>query len=313
MNDYRFNPFENVSTAVTITGETHVIPSVSPYTVRLREVPLKETPSSISLTIGGVAANEVSAPPSAGEFWPDYSTGADGEDGWNTGTILFNGADAGKTVVVSYVGTGTLVDTRTSHGQAIFKGSGVWICPEGIIKVFISMCGGGGGGGGASTSNSNGSSGGNGGITSFGSLLSASGGGGGGGASIVSAGAGGSAGGTGGTRGGTGFVGGNRALSGCGGSCILGAGGSPVSGVSGTGAGLPGAGFGAGGSGGARTNAENDICAAGGGGGAHSYLKQPVTVIPTTEYIITIGAGGDGGSSNYSGGNGAPGICIIEW
>lgn len=310
MNDYRYNPFENVSTAVTITGETHVIPSVSPYTVRLNEVPLKETPSSISLTIAGSAGAEVSAAPAAGEFWPDYSTGADGDDGWNTGTILFNAADAGKTVVVSYVGTGTLVDARTSHGQAIFKESGVWICPEGIIKVFISMCGGGGGGGSASSSAGVGAAGRAGGNSSFGSLLRTNGGGGGGSASRSGVGEAGSAGGTGGTSGGKGYVEQSSVISGCGGSCILGAGGSPVSS---TAAGLPGAGFGAGGSGGAHTDAETDHSAAGGGGGAHSYLKQPVTVIPTTEYIITVGAGGAGGGYNYNGGNGAPGICIIEW
>ncbi len=300
MNDYRFNPFENVSTAVTITGETHVIPSVSPYTIRLDEVPLKETPSSISLTIAGRAGAEVSAAPAAGEFWPDYSTGADGDDGWNTGTILFNAADAGKTVVVSYVGTGTLVDTRTTHGQAVFTSSGVWICPEGVTRVFVSMCGGGGGGGGAS-SVGGGAAGSAGGNSSFGSLLTTNGGGGGG--ASVNAEAAGSAGGTGGTSGGNGY---NSVISGCGGSCILGAGGSPVSS---TDNGLPGAGFGAGGSGGAYTNK----AAGGGGGGAHSYLKQPVTVIPTTEYIITIGAGGAGGVQNYNGGNGTPGICIIEW
>ena len=109
LHDYRYDPFNDTSEAIAITGETHVIPSNSPYTIRLNEVPMKDTPSSISLTIGGVAANEVSAPPSAGEFWPDYSTKADNDDSWNTGTILFNAADAGKTVVVSYLGTGTLV------------------------------------------------------------------------------------------------------------------------------------------------------------------------------------------------------------
>ncbi|WP_446788195.1 glycine-rich domain-containing protein, partial [Macellibacteroides fermentans] len=50
-----------------------------------------------------------------------------------------------------------------------------------------------------------------------------------------------------------------------------------------------------------------------GGGGAKAYLKQTLTVAPGSEYTITIGAGGTGGSSSYSGGNGAPGICIIEW
>ena len=260
---------------------------MSPYTIRLNEVPMKDTPSSISLTIAGSAGAEVSAAPAAGEFWPDYSTKADNDDSWNTGTILFNAADAGKTVVVSYVGTGTLVDTRTSHGQAIFKASGVWICPEGIIKVFISMCGGGGGGGGVSSVGvgAGGSAGGN---SSFGSLLTTNGGGG-GGTGILSVGRGGSSGGTGGTSGDEGVS--SVPISGRGGSCLLGIGGPPR--IE-TGAGYPGCGFGAGGSGGAYV-ASGSSWASGGGGGAHSYLKQPVTVIPTTEYIITIGAGGTGG------------------
>ena len=302
MNDYRYNPFENVSTAVTITGETHVIPSVSPYTIRLDEVPMKETPSSISLTIAGSAGAEVSAAPAAGEFWPDYSTGADGDDGWNTGTILFNAADAGKTVVISYVGTGTLVDTRASHGQAIFKESGVWICPEGIIKVFISMCGGGGGGGGIHLRNGNA-----GGSSSFGALLLTNGGGGGTGLGVSK---GGSSGGTGGTSGDAGVsVETTLPISGRGGSCLLGIGGPPR--IE-TGAGYPGCGFGAGGSGGAYASGSVSG-ASGGGGGAHSYLRQEVAVAPGTEYTITIGAGGVGGHDTNDGGTGAPGICIIEW
>lgn len=310
MNDYRYNPFENVSTAVTITGEKHVIPSVSPYTVRLDEVPMKETPSSISLTIAGSAGAEVSAAPAAGEFWPDYSTGADGDDGWNTGTILFNGADAGKTVVVSYVGTGTIVDTRTSHGQAIFKESGVWICPEGITKVFISMCGGGGGGGATTSGGGVGTNGNAGGRSSFGALLLTNGGGGGAGTRSSGEGAGGSSGGTGGTSGDAGVnVGTALPISGRGGSCLLGIGGPPR--IQ-TGAGYPGCGFGAGGSGGAYV-ASAACGASGGGGGAHSYLRQEVAVAPGTEYTITIGAGGVGGDSSFDGGNGAPGICIIEW
>lgn len=130
---------------VNISGETHTIPSVSPYTIRLAEVPLKETPSSISLTISGVAAEEVSSAPAKGQFWADYSTGADGDDDWNTGTILFNAADAGKIVVVAYKGTGGLVDS--SHRTLVFLSSGTITAPAWATHAFISGCGGGGGGG----------------------------------------------------------------------------------------------------------------------------------------------------------------------
>lgn len=149
--DYRLDPFQDVLNPVTITGETHIIPSVSPFTIRLGEVPLKETPSSISLTIGGVLAEEVSSAPAAGQFWPDYSTGADGDDNWNTGTILFNASDAGKTVVVTYKGTGVLVDSR--HQTFVFLQSGSVTAPGWATHAIVSGCGGGGGGGGVNTSN----------------------------------------------------------------------------------------------------------------------------------------------------------------
>lgn len=302
MNDYRYNPFENVSTAVTITGEKHVIPSVSPYTVRLNEVPLKETPSSISLTIGGVTANEVSAPPSAGEFWPDYSTKADNDDSWNTGTILFNAADAGKEVVVSYKGTGRLVAIAAILPPKTFSTSGVWICPDGVREILVTICGGGGGGGGThypDTSNTgSGGSGGRGGTSSFSNVLSALGGWGGGGCKYEVNGSYGAAGGVGGTAANATTAGGTELGSG---RLVVAVGG----------VGLPGVNPGTGGTGG--TNGT----VAGSGGGAETHVRKIISVNPGTQYVITIGGGGVGGlgvsNGHYDGGPGAPGICIIEY
>lgn len=111
MNDYRFNPWLNVIEPFNILDEVHVIPTNSPFTIRLREVPIKESPSSLSIKFNdNTALTEVAANPAAGEFWPDYSTP---DEGWNTGTILFNAADAGKTVKVNYNGLGTLVDNKS--------------------------------------------------------------------------------------------------------------------------------------------------------------------------------------------------------
>lgn len=144
--NYRHDPFQDVLNPVTIKGETQTIPSVSPFTIRLDEVPLKETPSSISLTIGGVAAEEVSSAPAPGQFWPDYSTGADNDENWNTGTILFNAADAGKTVVVTYKGTGCVVwgeiDTLIITSSCTIR------APLWATAAVLSGCAGGGGGGG---------------------------------------------------------------------------------------------------------------------------------------------------------------------
>ena len=174
-SDYRHDPFTDASTAITITGEVQMIPAGSPYTVRLNEVPLKETPSSIvmrirdvltaaiatagattctvmngawfaindvitidteqmlvtnvsgstltitrgyngttaathsaNIAVYGPAWSEVAATPAARQYWPDYGTGADSDDNWNTGTVIFNSADAGKILDIAYKGTGTL-------------------------------------------------------------------------------------------------------------------------------------------------------------------------------------------------------------
>lgn len=114
ISDYRLDPFTGQINIREITGEEHTIPSNSPYTIRLDEVPYKSDPSTIRVTFkdSGAQLTEVAAQPAAGQYWPDYLTTAHGIEGWNTGTLLFNAADAGKTVLVSYQGMGTLVDTR---------------------------------------------------------------------------------------------------------------------------------------------------------------------------------------------------------
>lgn len=145
-SDYRYKPFDDVLEPVAISGETHIIPINSPYTIRLHEIPVKDDPSSLSLTIDGVSASEVAANPAQGEFWPDYSTGADGDENWNTGLIQFNAADAGKTVVANYNGMGSLVSAEY-HGRQLFTSSGTFTVPKGVRQVFVSGCGGGGAGG----------------------------------------------------------------------------------------------------------------------------------------------------------------------
>ncbi|MHC1714949.1 MAG: glycine-rich domain-containing protein [Acidaminococcaceae bacterium] len=144
-SDYRYDPFNNIAEPIAITGETHIIPSNSPYTIRLAEVPVKESPSTVSLTIAGVAGTEVAAEPAAGEFRCDYTTNADSDENWNTGLIQFNAADAGKTVVVNYNGMGSLASVDF-HRSQLFKTSGTFNVPKGITKVYLSGCGAGAGG-----------------------------------------------------------------------------------------------------------------------------------------------------------------------
>lgn len=123
-SNIRINPFigdGGTATYINLT-ETHIIPSVSPYVIRLNEVPEKQDPSNIRAvwvdsSTGAVTASaltEVAATPAAGEFRPDYATKADGNDNWNTGLIEFSAVDAGKIVQISYTGMGTLAAVQSN-------------------------------------------------------------------------------------------------------------------------------------------------------------------------------------------------------
>ena len=113
IKDYRLDPFLNVINIKKITGEYHQVPNQSPYTIRLNEVPQKTDPTSLNICFADAAVlTEVAAQSAQGQYWPDYNTTAHGVADWNTGTILFNAADAGKIIYASYNGIGTLVDDR---------------------------------------------------------------------------------------------------------------------------------------------------------------------------------------------------------
>ena len=113
IHDYRYDPFNNTFTIKPIYNEKHTIPKNSPFTVRLVEVPQKTEPTTLIVKFAdGTALTEVAAYPSQGQFWPDYRTTEHGVQDWNTGTILFNSADGGKEITVSYNGMGTLTDDR---------------------------------------------------------------------------------------------------------------------------------------------------------------------------------------------------------
>lgn len=122
--DYRLDPWNNVLDIHNISGERHTIPTTSPFTVRLLEVPQKTEPTSLNVVCNGVAMTEVAATPEQGQFFPDYRANVTGDPNWNRGELLFNAADAGKTITVSYRGMGTLVDSRLPNMlQMSFSGS----------------------------------------------------------------------------------------------------------------------------------------------------------------------------------------------
>ncbi|AEQ22450.1 hypothetical protein Acin_1225 [Acidaminococcus intestini RyC-MR95] len=107
-----------------ISGERHQIPTTSPFTVRLLEVPQKTEPTSLSVTCNGTAMTEVAATPEQGQFFPDYRANVTGDPNWNRGELLFNAADAGKWITVNYRGMGTLIDSRLPDQlQMPFTGS----------------------------------------------------------------------------------------------------------------------------------------------------------------------------------------------
>lgn len=374
--DFRYDPFLDTSQEVEITNEEHVIEASSPYTVRLDEVPLKKTPSSITLRlkaalgeeldasetgvdlaseaqaawftsgdvitidseqmlVGSVAGatltvtrahnsttaathtsgtavygepfEEVSAAPTAGQYWPDYTTGANSDENWNTGLLKFNSDDAGKTIAVSYQGMGSL-----AGGNALglrcqkFEASGTYVVPPRVYTVYITEAGGGAGGGRGASSNGGGGAqaylkepvsvtpgdsisvtvgaggagkassdgdGADGGDSSFGALLVAAGGNGDG-----------TAGGTGGMAGAANGVSNVKyntedyvcfSRAGDGGGCILGPGGAGSSSI-------------------------------GKGTGGLSY--PTVTGTPGGLY-----GGGGGGSIGGTGADGANGVVIVEW
>lgn len=123
-NDYRHNPFTDTSTAVQVT-ELHKIPSLSPYTIKLNEVPVKANPSTVRVRhvssvdsgslIYGIDFAEVAATPAVNQFFPDYNTAADGDPNWNTGAFLFLSQNAGGLVEITYQARGTLASVRANR------------------------------------------------------------------------------------------------------------------------------------------------------------------------------------------------------
>jgi hypothetical protein len=102
--------------------ERHLIPNISPYTIQLNEVPVKNSPTTtivrvIDIINGSVHYqgdyDEVAATPVEGQFFPDYNTSAY-DSTWNTGTIQFSANDAGKGVEVTYSAKGTLTGVASA-------------------------------------------------------------------------------------------------------------------------------------------------------------------------------------------------------
>lgn len=133
-SNIRINPFTGTGGATNYIEltEKHIIPAVSPYVIRLNEVPEKQDPSNMKMVYvnesTGAATSttltEVAATPGKGEFRPDYSTNALDDKTWNTGLIEFSASDAGKIVQVTYTGTGTLAGVNSNHWPSWYTDRG---------------------------------------------------------------------------------------------------------------------------------------------------------------------------------------------
>nr|DAQ56363.1 MAG TPA: hypothetical protein [Caudoviricetes sp.] len=133
-SNIRVNPFTGTGGATNYVEltEKHIIPAVSPYVIRLSEVPEKQDPSNMKMVYvdsatGAATENtltEVAATPGQGEFRPDYSTNALEDKTWNTGLIEFSASDAGKIVQVTYTGTGTLASVTSNHWPSWYTDRG---------------------------------------------------------------------------------------------------------------------------------------------------------------------------------------------
>lgn len=133
-SNIRINPFTGTGGATNYVEltEKHIIPAVSPYVIRLNEVPEKQDPSNMKMVYvnesTGAATSttltEVAATPGKGEFRPDYSTNALEDKTWNTGLIEFSASDAGKIVQVTYTGTGTLAGVNSNHWPSWYTDRG---------------------------------------------------------------------------------------------------------------------------------------------------------------------------------------------
>jgi cytoskeletal protein CcmA (bactofilin family) len=121
--NWRFNPFTGTMNAATITDEPHTVEyhaDWNAYGIQLDEAPQLDNPSSVSIVedvSGGDTFSEVprTQAPEALQYRVDY----DALTYYGTGRIEFNAADVGKTVLVSYKGTGWTLKNRYSAGQTV--------------------------------------------------------------------------------------------------------------------------------------------------------------------------------------------------
>ncbi len=123
--NFRFNPFTGQLLGSAISGEAATISLLSDYGiygVELLEVPDIATPVTIApqspdTTIYTEVSRSVA--PSSGQFRVDYY----GAGNYGMGIIEFNGAQNGKSILITYKGTGRNVNYNTLFTGAVITGA----------------------------------------------------------------------------------------------------------------------------------------------------------------------------------------------
>jgi len=301
-------------TAATITAAKLNVSQLSAITADLGAI----TAGTIVLPSGGnVRSGQTAYNTGVGFFLgnvggtPQFSIGnpSGNRMTWDGTTLTIRGTLNADDITVGTLTADRIINGGTGFGgKQVFTSSGTFTGPTGVTKVWVRCWGGGAGGAGSNPGGGNetGNPGGAGGDTTFNSTT------------VVAK--GGSA--------NTTNIGGNGGTGGTGDLTIAGQdGGAPATAKGGDG-GTAGAGGGKGGrgnngsgpngaqpgGGGAGASDHNSAAAPGGGGG--EYAEAVVSSTPSTNYTVTIGAGGTAGgagSGGNAGGTGGAGLCIVSY
>lgn len=279
-----------------------------------------------ALGLGSVATKNTGA--GGGDVPTNADLGAMAfQDSVNEGYVDSTGSDAGDVLTSNGAGGAAFLPLNLSAAgrlisMQIFTASGTWTKPSGCNAVKVTVVGGGGGGAAVANGDDAGDSGG---TSSFGAHCSATGGSGGLGGYQLNSGALGGVGGMG--SGGNINIGGGAGINGssvakaspnvggaggAGGNSIFGGGGRGMNASNSSYTAPEGKAPGAGGGGGWAGSSSSDSRGCGGGGAGGAAIKFITSGLGSTE-TVTVGAGGGGGYTiPQAGGNGAPGIVIVE-
>ena len=142
--NWRRNPFTNVLNPASLTEEHTVkyLPEPNLYGIQATEGIVLENPSTLAVEYKDGEAltplEEVpkTQPPSAGQFRADY----DAETFFSTSLIELNPADNGKTLKVTYKGTGSIVKSDYTFNQLSSIPTELEVRGTNILNALCPVC-----------------------------------------------------------------------------------------------------------------------------------------------------------------------------